>query len=681
MVDNNLFKSMDMIINDAGALVYVIDLESYEIVYANKKCIEEFGENIIGKTCYKVLQNNEDAPCPFCSLHNKESENVKLGDCFEWENLNSINGRYYLFNDRIALWDNNRKVKIQVGIDVTKQHQLQEELLREKNNATASFEALLDATIEAIFIFDKDKKCKLVNQVAVRLLGYEKEEMLHKRALDFIAPESMESVLEYMKNSVQEPYKAQMLRKDGTTFPALLRGHNVILAGEQVRVSAVIDMSEQQEYENKILQLAHYDILTSLPNRALLKEYISQAINRSKRTKSYHALLFIDLDNFKMVNDTVGHNIGDEVLVETARRLKSSIRKNDIVARLGGDEFVILIETNDSKKEDVIRHVAIIAQKILNALQDPYNIAKHSFRISASIGIKLFNDDELSMDALMKYADSAMYNAKFGGKNRFEFFNPEIQKLMEEKILLTENLRIAIEENNMQLYYQPQIFFDQEVKIVGVEALIRWIDPEKGVISPADFIPLAEESGLIVSLGEWILQEAVQQIKLWSKDKQKREWRVAVNVSSKQFESPQFVEKLESLLEKFQINNTLLMLELTEGILIKNIDATVEKLYRLKSLGLSMSIDDFGTGYSSLAYLKKLPMDELKIDKSFVDDITEDENDAIIIKTIISIGQKFGLDVIAEGVEREEQLEKLRSFGCKYFQGYFFAKPTEASLL
>jgi diguanylate cyclase (GGDEF)-like protein/PAS domain S-box-containing protein len=681
MADNNLFKSMDMIINDTGVLVYVIDLESYELVYVNEKCKEEFGKEILGKTCFEVLQKGENTPCKFCSITDISTKTLKIGDTFEWDNVNSINGRHYVFNDRIALWENDRKVKIQVGIDVTEQQQLQKELLEEKNNAVASFETLLDATIEGIFIFDHEKRCKLVNQVVSRLFGYSKDEMIGMRALEFIAEDSIETVIEYMKNSVQEPYEANMKRKDGSQFPALLRGYNVKLAGEDVRVSAIIDITKQKKYEKEILKLAHYDILTTLPNRVLLKEYISQAINRSIRTKQHYALLFIDLDNFKMVNDTVGHNVGDKVLVETAKRLKKSVRKNDVVARLGGDEFVILIETNCIDKESVIDNIIVVAEKILHHLQQPYYIEENVFRITASIGIKLFNDATFSMDELMKYADSAMYNAKSSGKNRFAFFNPQLQEIMETKILLIDNLREAIEKGNMELHYQTQTSYRKNKKIVGVEALVRWVDPVKGVISPAEFIPLAEESGLIIRLGEWIMEEAVKQVHSWRNDSEKRNWRVSINVSSKQFEEENFIARLEEILQKYDVKSGLIMLELTEGILIQNFKETIEKLHKLKALGISLSIDDFGTGYSSLSYLKQLPMDELKIDKSFIDDLTTDENDEIITQTIISIGQKFGLDVIAEGVETQEQFEKLHSFGCYLFQGYFFARPTKAELL
>ena len=679
MIKNNLFESMDMIINDTGVLVYVIDLKSYEIIYANERCKEEFGRDIIGKCCYRVFQKDEKAPCDFCSVGEKDE--LKIGDTSEWENVNSINKKHYICNDRVVLWSHNKKVKIQVARDVTQQYQLQQALHREKDNAVASFEALLDATIEGILIFDEQRRCKLVNQVLAKILGYKREEMIGMHAMDFIAEDSLKRVKEQMRKSVQEPYEANMKRKDGSVFPALLRGNNVVLAGENVRVSAIIDISEQKAYEAEILKLAHYDMLTALPNRVLFKEYISQAIHRSKRINQYYALLFIDLDNFKMVNDTVGHNIGDQVLIETANRLKSAVRKNDIVARLGGDEFVILIETSQKKRDEVVTNIVVVTEKILEHLQQPYYIGENIFRISASIGIKLFNDDKLSMDELMRYADSAMYNAKFAGKNRFEFFNPELQKIMEEKILLIDDLRDAIEKKNMTLYYQPQIFYAKNEKnVVGVEALIRWIDPDKGIISPADFIPLAEESGLIVELGRWILQEAASQLEIWSRDKEKKEWRVSINVSSQQFEEENFVALLRDILKRYKINPKLIMLELTEGVLIQN-ETTIEKLNELKELGFSLSIDDFGTGYSSLAYLKKLPMDELKIDKSFVDDLLDDENDEIIVQTIISIGQKFGMDVIAEGVETKAQFKKLCSLGCKLFQGYFFAKPTKAELL
>ncbi len=680
MLKNKILDPMEIIVNSTDALVYVIDFKSYEIVYANEKCIQEFGK-VIGTTCYKTIQESETSPCSFCPIpFSTNTESLLFNQNFTWENKNSRNERDYVFSSHMASWQDDREVIIQIGVDITEQKKLEVALVEEKNSALASFEVLLDATIEGLLIFDENKKCLLVNKVAAKLFGYTQKEMLGMSALEFIAPSSHNVVKNNIQVQDQEPYEANLLRKDSTDFPGMLRGHDLILAGKKVRVSAIMDITDRKKHEEKILKLAHYDILTGLPNRVLFKKYIQASIKRSSRSNEYYALMFIDLDNFKIVNDTIGHDVGDMVLVETAKRIENSIRENDVVARLGGDEFVVLIDTSEKNRDSVINSVSVIAQKILKNLEFPYLIKNYDFRITASIGVKLFNDDSLSMDELMKYADSAMYNAKAKGRNTFCFFNPKLQEIMEQKILLIDNLRKAIDNNSMMLYYQTQVTADKNNKIVGVEALIRWNSPN-GFISPASFIPVAEESGLIIELGVWIFDEAIKQIKTWETDIEKKSWRMSINVSSKQFEDRNFMSIIEETLHKYKVEAYKIRLELTEGILIQNIEETLEKLHRLKEMGVSLSIDDFGTGYSSLSYLKQLPMDELKIDQSFIRDLIVDENDEIITQTIISIGNKFGLEVIAEGVETREQYEKLISMGCKYFQGYLFSKPVKAEFL
>ncbi|PHQ65866.1 MAG: diguanylate cyclase [Sulfurimonas sp.] len=557
MLGNDIFNSMEMIVNSTGALVYVIDLENYEILYANERCKEEFGE-VVGRVCYETLQKNEKSPCKFCPMQKDKSPlSYPLGTIFEWENKNSINGKHYVFNDRIVSWNDNKKVKIQVGIDITKQKTLEE----------------------------------------------------------------------------------------------------------------------------KILKLANYDKLTGLVNRVLLKEFIQKSIQKSINTSTYNALLFIDLDNFKVVNDKAGHNIGDMLIVEASKRIQSAVLSDCIIARLGGDEFVVLLDTKESNKKLVIDKLKKTTQKILEKLANPYIIENYDFRISASIGIKLFNDDSSPVHNLMKYADSAMYNAKKSGRNTFCFFDSKLQKIMEDKIKLIDSLREAITDKSMSLYYQTQILSCDNLKIIGVEALVRWNHPVQGLVSPADFIPAAEESGLIVPLGEWIINEAVKQLKLWERDIVKKYWQMSINVSSKQFEKDNFIEMIKDILEKHEVNPNMIRLELTESLLIKNIDQVLDRLHKLKQMGLSLSIDDFGTGYSSLSYLKKLPIDELKIDQSFIKDLIKDSNDEIITQIIITMGQKFAIDVIAEGVETQEQYEKLLLMGCQYFQGYLFSKPVEANYL
>lgn len=551
--------------------------------------------------------------------------------------------------------------------------------LKSTKNSVNLFKIFIDSTIEGLIISDEDGFCIDTNKVSPLLFGYEYGEMVGKNSLDFVAPQSYELVKKMMKNSSQEPYEAFVKRKDGSIFPAIVRGRDLMLESKKIRVSAILDISDIKKNEEKILKLAHYDILTELPNRILLKDYIQKALKQSSKTFHYGALLCIDIDYFKSINDLAGHEIGDTVLVEASKRIKKSIRQNDIAARLGGDEFAILIDTYKTNKREALCNLEVIVKKILFELQKPYIVSQYDFHLSASIGIAFFNNDNHCADELMKYADSAMYNAKSNGRNTFNFFDPKLQSLIEEKIKLINDLRKAIKEHAFHLNYQPQISSD--TKIVGVEALVRWKHPESGMISPAAFIPAAEESGLIVPLGEWILEEAVKQIKLWETDAVKKHWHISVNISYRQFEKDDFTQSAQKILEKHSVKAEMLRLELTESLLIKNTSEALNKLHKLKQMGFSISIDDFGTGYSSLSYLKELPIDELKIDQSFIRDLTIDPNDEIITQTIISIGKKFGLEVIAEGVETQEQYEKLLGMGCQYFQGYLFAKPTTPDLL
>lgn len=676
-------NEMEIILENTGALIYIIDLANYEILYANKKCKEEFGD-VISKICYKVLQKNQNSPCEFCPLQQQNINPLLLpvGTTYDWEHENSINHKYYLFTDRIIEWTDKRKVKVQIGIDITKQKQLENQLLKEKNDFIESFKILMDSTLEGIIVYDENKYCIQVNAVAPKLLGYSSEEMIGKHALDFVAPSSLELVKEVIQNHNQEAYEATMIRKDGSIFPAILRGRNLVLLDKKIRVSAIIDVSNIKAKEKEILQLAQYDNLTALPNRLLLKELLSIMIKRVERNNYYGALFFVDLDHFKIINDTKGHNIGDIVLIETAKRIKNCVRQNDITARLGGDEFVIALEIDENDENKVIESINLIANKILEEIKKPYLIHNFDFRLTASIGIMLFKNGNHKIDELMKFADTAMYNAKEKGKDRYSYFDPKLQKQLERKANLIKNLREAIDKKMMVLNYQPQILSKNNQNIIiGVESLVRWNDPKEGIIGPNYFIPLAEETGLIIPLGEWILKEVIIQLKKWQQDEIKKDWRISVNVSYKQFEQDNFVNKIKSLIDEYKINANKLRLEITENLLIKDTQNIINKIAELREIGVSISIDDFGTGYSSLAYLKQLSINELKIDQSFIRDILIDSNDCVIVETILSIGKKFNLEIIAEGVETKEQYEKLLLMGCSYFQGYLFGKPVIADVL
>jgi len=662
-------EALKFIVDGIDAIIYIIDIETYEIIYANHHCIEEFGD-IVGKICFNVLQKEKQQPCENCDLLDNKYPK-EIGSTYKWEHLNSLNNKHYLFSDKITII-NDRKVKIQVGINITKEKELENKIFEQKTKNIETFEALSNSTIEGLIIYNEDKKCIKTNSVAPELFGYNEKEMIGKNAFEFIAYESINYVKKVINNKNQEPYEAIMLRKDGTKFPAILRGKDIQLEGETIRVSAVMDITKIKEKEEEILQLAYYDSLTNLPNRALLEDRASRLINKNSRNKNFGALMFIDLDNFKNINDTKGYVIGDMILVECAKRLSKTIRRYDTAARFGGDEFIILIDTQHSDKDTAVKSIRTVANNVLKRLSKPLMIENIEYQLTASIGISIFNDT-ITFDELMKRADNTMYHSKDKGKNNFSFFDPKLQKEIERKTIITEKLRKAITNNQIEIHYQKQL--NNNKKVTGVEALLRWTDKTLGYISPIEFIAIAEESDLILQLGNFVIEESIKLISSWEKDAIKKDWRISVNISIKQFEKDNFAKNIENNIFKYNIIPNRLRLEFTESLLFKNTDQALEKIHYLKKLGLTLSIDDFGTGYSSLSYLKKLPIDELKIDKSFIDDILTDENDETIVVAILGIGSKFGFEVIAEGVETKEMYEKLSTLGCEYYQGYYFAKP------
>jgi diguanylate cyclase (GGDEF)-like protein/PAS domain S-box-containing protein len=445
--------------------------------------------------------------------------------------------------------------------------------------------------------------------------------------------------------------------------------------GETTQYVAVFtNIAERKKAENEIYNLAFYDVLTGLPNRRLLLDRLDVALSASGRTRQYGALLFLDLDNFKTLNDTLGNEYGDILLIEVASRLKFIIKEADTVARVGGDEFVVLLENISSSLEDASQKVEQIAEKIRVILTEPYRLNENIRHTSASIGLCLFYDHNELVDDLLMRADMASYQAKSTGRNKVCFYDPQLHQILGSQAELESDLRAALREGQLELYYQIQL--DQYKNPIGAEALVRWIHPKLGMVFPVDFIPIAEESSLILEVGHWVLNAACQQIAKWSKVDQTCNLVLAVNISAQQFMQPDFVEKIASLLQKYSIKASRLKLELTESVVLDELESVVTKMHSLRDvLGVTLSLDDFGTGYSSLSYLKLLPLDQIKIDQSFVRDMTTNTSDAKMVKNIIKMAHNFGLNVIAEGVDNEAQLSLLKKYGCLSYQGYLFSRP------
>ena len=438
-------------------------------------------------------------------------------------------------------------------------------------------------------------------------------------------------------------------------------------------ISICTDITQRKAMDEKNHQLAYYDPLTSLPNRRFFMDKLSKAVVAGKLRARKSALLFLDLDYFKTLNDTQGHQIGDMLLQQVASRLRKAVRESDTVARIGGDEFVVLLEELDENIAVAEEQTQAVGDKLLRILNQPYLLNGTEYLSTLSIGAAMLDSHTRTEEDLLKQADIAMYQSKKSGRNTIRFFDPEMQDTINTRVALERDLRKAINDKQFHLHYQVQV--DSEGVPVGAEALIRWKHPVRGMISPAQFIPLAEETGLILPIGAWVLDTACAQLADWQNNPITRHFELAVNVSAKQFNQPNFVDQVREIIARHDINPSMLKIELTESMLVDNINDIITKMNQLNSMKVRFSLDDFGTGYSSLQYLKKLPLSQLKIDQSFVRDITSDSSGATIILTIIAMARALNLEIIAEGVETDTQLAFLHNYGCHHYQGYYFSKP------
>jgi diguanylate cyclase (GGDEF)-like protein/hemerythrin-like metal-binding protein/PAS domain S-box-containing protein len=565
--------------------------------------------------------------------------------------------------------------------DITKRKKAENAL----RDSREELHRLLNSMVEGAYGLDAKGNCTFVNHSFLQLLGYQKEnEVLgknmhrlihHTRTDGSTYPESECKI--YRAFHVNQPANVSdevFWRKDGVAVPVEYWAHPIITDGVALgSIVTFVDISQRKIAADEIHRLAFYDSLTSLPNRRLLMDRLQHALASSARSGRHGAIMFIDLDNFKVINDTKGHECGDMILIESARRLQSCVREGDTVARLGGDEFVVMLEDLGSLAKQAATQAEEVGEKIRDKLNQPYWLEENEYRSTASIGISLFVDRSTTADTLLKNADIAMYQAKGAGRNSLRFFNPEMQAVLEVRTAIESDLHRALVGRQLALHYQAQV--DVDNRILGAEALVRWNHPLRGMIPPAYFIPIAEESSLIIEIGHWVLDEACRQLALWSNDESNSVLVLAVNVSAHQFKAPGFVGSVAEVISKHRINPARLKLELTESVVLDDLAGIVATMHMLKALGVGLSMDDFGTGYSSLSYLKQLPLDQLKIDKSFVNDIVTNQDDAMMVQTIITMAHNFRMNVIAEGVETAEQLAFLKQHGCMVYQGYLFSKP------
>lgn len=562
-----------------------------------------------------------------------------------------------------------------------------------KNSADQQYiRQLIDFAPEAIVVFDLETGRFIdVNPQAEKLFGYPAAELLRLGPNDVSPPQqengrnTSEMVREYLDQALsgQTPvFEWVHQNSSGDPVPCEIRLHRMPgESGHKIRGS-ITDIRERRKAQAIIQSLALYDNLTGLPNRKLFNDRLRQTIAASERDQQYGALYFIDVDNFKNINDTSGHASGDYYLTVVAERISACVSEGDTVARWGGDEFVVVVENLTASLSEAARRAEKIGEQMLVSLaepcENPYARGQY-FDNTVSIGLTLLYGHIHSADELLKRADIAMYQAKMAGKNQLRNFDVKMQREIEAKMALENDLRRALGQNQLLLHYQPQ--FDGMRKPFGAEVLLRWLHPERGMVHPGDFISVAEETGDIVPIGRWIITTACEKLKQWQGQPATAHFVMAINVSPRQFRDPGFVAHVTEAVRSTGVNPAGLKLELTEGLMLDNIEETITKMEALKKIGVSFCLDDFGTGYSSLSYLKRLPLSQLKIDQSFVRDIAVDASDAVLIRTIIGMAANLNLQVLAEGVETEEQLQMLHEMGCMAYQGYLFSRPIGAAEL
>lgn len=563
--------------------------------------------------------------------------------------------------------------------DITMRKRAQRQIAEERDKS----QLYLDTVQSLMLALDDTGKVTMINRFGCQLLGYNETELIGKDWFITCLPElERESKVRpyfahLMEGKIEHQHYFENVLITASGEEVLVAWHNALLYGNDGDIIGTLssgeDITQRKAIEQEVHNLAFYDPLTGLPNRRLLVERILHSMAESERDQHFRALLFMDLDNFKHLNDTQGHDVGDQLLIETAQRVRQCIREVDSVSRHGGDEFIVLLEHLSDQANDAAAQTVVVVDKILSQLNQPYMLERQQYQSSISIGITLYKGHEHTLDEVLKRADLAMYQSKSAGRNRYHFFDPQMQAAINTRAELENDLYQALRNQHFELHYQPQL--DDDGHCVAAEALLRWRSPVRGLVSPRDFIDLAEETQLILPIGYWVLQQACRQLLRWARESQTSHLCLSVNVSALQFKRDDFAQQLIDLVQLSGINPALLKLEITESVLVEDIDKVVDKMEQLRQVGVTFSLDDFGTGYSSLSYLKQLPLDQLKIDISFVRDILTSSNGEAICRAIVSLGRSLELDVVAEGVESEQQWQLLKQQGCVQAQGYLFAVP------
>lgn len=567
-------------------------------------------------------------------------------------------------------------------------------LLAERNVAAKNsrdndrkLRAVIDGALDAIVTIDDNGLLVEFNPAAEKMFGHRREDVIGKPMAEIIIPPNMRQAhhaghTQYVMTGEQHIFNRRVelnaMRADGSEFPVELTLTGLHEDGLSLVTGFIRDISEQKKARREIENFAYYDVLTGLPNRRLLVDRYQHAVLLSQRTNTHCAIIFIDLDDFKILNDTKGHDVGDQLLIEVAKRIQANLRAGDTVARLSGDEFVVILEGLSENINLAYQQASEVAQKLLEKLNATYQLNVFEFNTSASLGVTIFKDNALdSFEVHLRHADTAMYQSKAAGRNTYRFYDEYTQEGVEKRLALEASLSLAVKNKELELNYQSIVDADQN--IIAAEVLLRWLHPEFGDIHPKEFVPIAEKNNQIIKIGRWVLQHACEQIKHWSTHPKLNRIQLSVNISAKQFLYINFIKELREILHHTGISPDLLKLELTETAVIDNIEDVISKMQILKKMGIQVSLDDFGIGHSSLVYLKKLPVTQIKVDQSFVHDVLTDSNDAAIIKMVLAVGKTINCDIVAEGVEQPEQFELLKSFGCHYFQGYYFSKPLTAT--